>query len=58
MIGNYPVATCSLAFPALDFDRLNEVVQLALTQGQPATIKTLRARLRGTPDPKKQTGPG
>jgi Uma2 family endonuclease len=50
--GKYAVATRSLAFPGLDFDLLNEVVQLSLTQGQPAAIKTLRARLRGTPDPK------
>lgn len=50
--GKYAVAPRSLAFPGLDFDLLNDVVQLALTEGQPAAIKTLRARLRGMADSK------
>jgi Uma2 family endonuclease len=47
--GKYAAATHSLAFPDLDFDFLNEIVQIAIAKGQPAAVKELRHRLRGTP---------
>lgn len=45
--GKYTAATRSLAFPDLDIGFLNEIIQIALADGQPASIKELRRRLRG-----------
>lgn len=46
--GKYAAATRSLAFPDLDINFLNQIIQIALADGQPASIKELRRRLSRT----------
>jgi Uma2 family endonuclease len=44
--GKYVVGARSLAFPELDFAMLNQLVRLAIDEGQPAAIKAMRRQLR------------